>query len=227
MSVSTRIWLPNHATNGRILKVLGRCLGWPMPQAPNRSSNQTATIDGSLPCSDGNPWVRNLPPGFGYREATKSDKEMSAGFGHLVLRCGPTPDHIEWFCTREPEDEEAGVLLKPDSTAMAVAMGRRLVGFFGGSLVADDATSPSTPWCVDDVRALFPQKKEGQSSDDRWYAFNNALESVAVLSLDEVRVEVEVSAYGLPGEGRSAERWWMMDQAVGPAQTPEVRRPRL
>jgi hypothetical protein len=104
----------------------------------------------------------------------------------------------EWFfCPETPDREEDCKLLLPDSDALAVAMGLGLVKFFGGDVTFNSNSDDGPDFKRRPVRAMFPPRKRGQTGDDRWYQFEQALFALQPITAAELRLGAEKSSYGL------------------------------
>lgn len=140
--------------------------------------------DPDKPASRENPW---------YIDIVDPDKEIGVRFydrantssGQVYFK--DMADNIhEWHLNTEPESEE-GKLISPGSHGFAVAIGKRLVDFFGGSVVYNDSVDDSPNYKVNPRKAKFPPKTKDQTSDDRWYQFYNALSNEPMLSAADLK----------------------------------------
>ena len=194
MAVNARIYLPLSAKSQCILETIGKVAGapttietFPLPTGLPRRLGQPDSMppahpafDPKQPSSDGNPWHVRVARKAIHMAVTPND----FSFGSLVFQDAAGGCH-QWTFHTEIEDEHSKQL-SPGSNALAVAIGRRLVRFFGGKLIPCDSTD-RVDLTVSNAKARFPTIRAGQTSNDRWHQFHNALASEPVLSSAELR----------------------------------------
>ena len=203
MGVSTKIKLPLSVQTDRLCLVIGKIVGAPVhlktfpEQKLSRRTRGFDTIevpvpfDPAQPSSKDNPWHVSFAGPWDARphtQAASGGGELSHGTLVFTDQAGNTH---HWFFHQETEDEDHK-LLSPGSHGLGVAVGRRLVKFFGGRLKESDATDdPPYDLRVSNARAKFPEKKRHQVGDDRWYQFHNALNAEPVLSVQELAAAID------------------------------------
>lgn len=89
------------------------------------------------------------------------------------------------------EPSEGGRLLMPRATAAWVAVGRRLVEFFGGSVDYNDCDG-----IQEDYRARPPRDDNKPENGVEWNTFQAAKAAVVPLTEAEVAAAVPLAAYG-------------------------------
>lgn len=183
MSVDTNIKLPLWVRSESVLKVIGKSVGVPFSfgtinQRPYHEKNPSDNL---------NPWFLKFnSSGDSYIKSKPVDYASSAV--DFLFQDISGSLH-KWLFFHETEDEDFK-LLNPNQSAMSVAIGRRLIQFFGGEIQYCDYTSNSD-YKVSQRLALYPKKKTYQTSDDRWYQFQNTLKSFPILSLEEMDFAVK------------------------------------
>ena len=101
----------------------------------------------------------------------------------------------DWFAHLTDEEDHPGIILRPGSHVMAVAVGKKLIEMFGGSMIYND--SNDIKMTILNKDALFPKKLKKQSSNDRWYQFYQALHDIPILRVDDFAwVERHVHSVG-------------------------------
>lgn len=194
MSSNTRIVLPVHATSRRVMDLLGKIAGTPYNieklggdqyDYKGFGSRKERVMDPSQPASESNSWHLE----FGNKikaSAVNSPYDLSHGYLHFEDFSG---EKHAWMMHVENSDEEGTHSLLPGSTALATAIGIRLVNFFGGFVHFNDGSDEDikgNALRVSPSRAKFPKKKKEQSSNDRWYQFQNLLANEPLVSVEEL-----------------------------------------
>lgn len=205
MGVNTKIKLPLHVSTDRIAMFVARVAGHPIVQEsfPDQTTHRvngrwevTKTpreFDPSQPCCQENQWHVEFVGGYDARPQIKPSEGNGLSFGTLVFLDANDNSHF-WYIHAETENEDFREL-GPGCHGLAVAVGRRLVKFFGGEMLDSDAVE-TRPFDlrVPNARATFPKKLRHQSSNDRWYQFHNALFNEPVLSAHEL--ESTIAKFG-------------------------------
>ena len=166
MGVNTGIRLPENVRVRDVAEIIGALLGCEMKRM-NFSNN------------DG--WAAHVDH---VKVATTSVPEMVE-----IIVDGPDKLRtIVWTYHWEPE--KGGRLLYPSATARAIAVGRKLVDFFGGSVVYND--------CDGKINYHRPKKsdKENRPSDGApWYAMQNRKMAIVPLTDADIRKWDKYAAY--------------------------------
>ena len=197
MSTSTDILLPLHVRSERLLDVVCKIMNIPYKIQPL----QTKNADVSQPCSETNSWhisFEGLGKTHGFLIIPMGqDLQIDMSMSHLRFpHMGPRP--ASWAFFQETEYEEHKMLM-PNASVFAVAVGRRLVGFFGGVL---KFTGEYKDHVVDPELAVFPPKTNGQDSDDRFYQFYNALAALPRLQTADMEWAKTVCGFDLDDEDK-------------------------
>ena len=217
MGTNTKIRLPLGTHSQDILEVLGRALGATMyPLA------LTQNADPSKPSGEDNAWSYLLSDDrFSVKMA--NPKRLMGAYGTIALTAFHQVDY-EWYIHTENEDENH-VLLNPGSHPMAIAMGCRLVNFFGGSVQYNDS-SERINRRVPVENSLFARHRK--TADSRLHALTNALRETGPLLSKEILRTYRWAAYKdeeemrkILGECRKHEREaWLQNSLPAPmAQT--------
>lgn len=169
MGTNTKIRLPLGTQSQEILDVFGRCLGASMnPFAHTPQANFQA------PSTPDNRWSYILSDAD-FSIEISNPKLLRGIYGNIHFNAfHQVKDN--WFLHMEGEDENQ-VLLNPSSTPLAIAMGDRLVKFFGGTVQYYDGN--------DRINLRVPKAKSllGQHrlKAERIDAMTNALRDVGPL----------------------------------------------
>lgn len=196
MGNNTVISLPLHVRNTYLLQVIAKVVGQQWAQegsydtktvinlADGRSDfiNAPRPFDATQPASRENAWSIDFAQrNKGFSIDFSNSKEAGHGSMDFVDACG---NPHSWYFHAENEDE-VEKSLRPGVHGLAVAVGRRVVKFFGGRLVENDFHE-EVSLKVSNAHAVFPKKLATQSSDDRWYQFHNALHAEPRLTASEL-----------------------------------------
>ena len=198
MGVNTIIQLPLHVRADYVLQVIAKVVGEPWTkgnfgkQRSTRVNGRWETIvepiafDPERPPSPGNPWHLQ------FERLHTSLKVQPADTSHNIATMIFTDlggERHGWYWHTDDPDEQFKTL-SPGAHALAVAVGRRLVAFFGGQIIYSDATD-KVNYKVSSTKARLPKKKAAQTSDDRWYQFYELLAEEPLLTAAELRKAIE------------------------------------
>lgn len=186
MSGSTKIYLPLHVRSRHILVALAKISGTAFEQIPFKGG--TGLVDTSCPAGVKNPW-KAVPEDSEKEPRVSLSHALEHGYLNFYDAAG---QNHEWIFHQEISEEEAK-LLSPGSHGFAVAVGRRLVRFFGGELVYNDEHNDRDD-CDESVSphsARFPPREKNQNNDERLYQFQNTLFAEPMLSARELKVCLE------------------------------------
>jgi len=195
MGIDCKILLPLHVKAKNVFYVIHKSVGtefiqrtFDKDQWHGREVKKIPTpFDGTLPSNKENPW---------FLEPKNPISIEKYDFDYSLLRftfqdiCG---NHYDWMFHPETEYED-GKLLNPGSSVLAVALAKRLVDFFGGHAIYQDSDDEIS-YQINPKKALYPTKTKEQSSDDRWYQFYNALNSVQLVTVKELESAQQYSGY--------------------------------
>ena len=200
MATSANIRLPLHVKGEHILQVIGKCVGVPFRKETFEDyKGDRPVFDPAVPGSNENPWHITFCPEGSVFELTPA-KNSSLSFGQLFFTDMADQRH-SWSFHQETDTDDHK-LVSPVSSSLAVAVGRRLVLFFGGALQVNDNKESDPEYRKSPRSALFPpprRRREDENPDpnERWYAFQNALNEVQPITVRELRAASKVSAHGL------------------------------
>lgn len=199
MGNNTNIHLPLSMSVDRLMQAIGKLAGTPYEFDAHSVTtgslrNRTTTkpfFDPEQPSSPANDWHHEFHDKMVWAEGIEG-KGMSTVRVCFVDGAG---NPWQWNFHAEDSDNPDVKTLAPDSHAMGIAIGRRLVEFFGGQITYNDAKD-GVDYEVPNKQALFPVKTLRQSSDDRWYQYENALRTLPVLTSTELEWAATQSSYG-------------------------------
>ena len=173
MSVSTSISLPGSVQAREVAIVIGAALGFPLRREKlGGGGSYTECREVDLICS-GQPGLALVRvPSF------KIGRESFRGQSFLY--------HYEW--ESGPEKGKGRGML-PNSNPLAIMIGRRLVSFFGGSLIYQDGNYDTPDFAVPEAPDLLHE------DDPEWTAFQERLFSVQPITPAELNAAKEWAAY--------------------------------
>lgn len=195
-----KVFLPLSVSAEHVFYVIGKYMGIDFdyhvfPQDvfnpyTRKSTKVIPPFDPAQPASVDNPWH------------IKFDKSFKINMGnHYYTLYFDFKDLVgksySFLFMQETEFEDYK-LLSIDSSAIHVALAKTIINFFGGRahLNGDiDNNSQSLYICE---KPLFPSKKNGQTPDDRWYQFYNALNQVHLITADDIQQSSDISGYFTP-----------------------------
>lgn len=222
MGTNTKIRLPLGTHSQDILLVTGRCMGAamvPQPLTPHADTTQLS--------SENNRWAYVLNDGDFSVEMANSKRLMGA-YGELHFAAFKKVNY-EWYLHMEDENEEH-VLLNPGSHPVAIAMGCRLVDFFGGTVQYNDSNERINRR-VPVEKSLFARHRK--TDDSRLDALTNALRETGPLLSKEILRTYRWAAYQqedeiqqILEECRKYERQAWLESSL-PAPTQHTRAPRF
>jgi hypothetical protein len=188
MATNAHIELPLHVDPDHIQEVVGRLAGAECTRQLLEGRN-TSFLKEDEEVGEDVSWCVRVD-GLGWRFIDN----MGPTLVHMAFKDASGHRH-SWGLHRLNEEEDAQLLM-PGSHALAVAVGKRLIAFFGGTLTYDDNKGT-----VDETvlvrKAILPPRKKTQDSDDRFTQYQQALWSLAPLTSPELREAAPLSAYGL------------------------------
>lgn len=196
MSSSAHIKLPLHVKNRHILEVIGKCVGVPFRKMSFAINNGIApSFDPHLPAGEDNPWSISFEPSSSFELAPAENSELS--FGRILFTDIAGQSH-GWFFHAEADTEDHK-LVSPPSSRLSIAVGRRLVRFFGGQLIYDD-NKETVGTRKSPRKALYPppsRQPRGEifNPNARWYLFQNALDSMKLITSLEMEEASKWAAY--------------------------------
>lgn len=192
MSNDCRIELPLHVRSKQVLEVIGKLLGMPFEvktdKKPPRgwmssNSSENCSFDSTLPCSPENDWYLFFNDSLKQESYINIINIISMKFEDLA------GSGYDWNFHVETVDENCK-LLTPNSYLVAGAVGKKLVDFFGGTVIYSEDKEleykNNTP--------LFPPKLSTQTSNDRYYQFYNSLYSIKMITANDL-LEAENKVY--------------------------------
>lgn len=194
MSSATKIYIPAYISNQNILDVISKIAG--SVYTYNTKGDDT-DINYEQPTSETNYWA------IGF-----SDSHIELAKPANLTNCNLIFNDIEshqhsWFFYIE-NDSENYKILSPPCTPFAIAIGKRLVDFFGGFLLLNDSFDDQQVYyysydlennIVENISVKFPQKTMEQSSSERHYQFQNLLCNESIITVNELNLSKPFARY--------------------------------
>lgn len=188
MALNTTIYLPTHALSHRVAEVIARSVGVPFevtgndgkPLAADEMENQS--------------WRVSFPKGS-VKIETSDTTDRFEGFCYLAIHQADG-EQLRWMFHTETGDFEQGKVIKPPVSPLGIAIGRKLIEFFGGQIGYID-TSHKINQSVTQKRALFPLPTKGQTGDDRWHQFYRALLAMEPLTVVDLYAASKPAEYSV------------------------------
>lgn len=187
MGVDINIKLPLHLKASHLLKVMAKLSGHEMIKRPLGDDEET--VDLNLPCEKDNAWSIRFD-----KDNIRIDHkpEIDADFS-MIEYVNTIEENRTLYFHRIPEDEDCQ-LLTSRSNPWNVALGNRLIEFFGGSIIYNDSYDKADKKVIN-KNAIFPRRLPTQVGDDRFFQFYNALDQLKPITAEEVLGAQKKAAY--------------------------------
>lgn len=189
MGVDTRIYLQNHANVEKVYDVIARALGAEIKLSAKVGIDN---LEKNEPSSHENDWkatvIHNPKDGFEYKDATYFDirvTDICNQFYHTLF----------FYDVDDNEQAQNGErLLNPNSSGIWLAIGKKLVDFFGGKMLISDADdwNDQNNWYVKENGSY---SKTVNHCDDRWFGYINALANTLPLTKEDLLEFKDKCAY--------------------------------
>lgn len=189
MGVDTRIILKNHASVEKVYDVLAVVLG---AEKTYKSYSNPEDYDITKPSERGNGWCIKVL----HNENDKAEYKDFTYFDVQVTDiCGNQFNTLYFYDIDDSPDIQNGErMLSPRCSGAWLAIGKKLVDFFGGEMVIADCNDFDDPDNLYKVETpMYSPLMEG--GDDRWYAFNNALKALEPLTGKDILEFKDICAY--------------------------------
>lgn len=194
MGIDAKIYLEPHANPRKVFDVIQKVMGVEFKY----SCFNQASFDIKLPSSEDNSW--HLKPVKNDNSIENKDIDyLTFDFKDLC--------NSQYHCLYHLylEDDEYAInnekCINPKSMAVWLAIGKRLVDFFGGKMLYADSLDYESKdsWYVNHKKTKFGPNKKQQEFDAnrRWYQYHNALNSEQILTAKEIKDMIPLSGYGL------------------------------
>ena len=186
MSSNTIINLPLHMRSDHLVKVLGALVGEPF-DTKLKNKHWGGLANPKQPAEkDINPWTvefrRKAEDGFGMTPVEDVLDPLSMG----RLSFHDMADQRHSWCFFQETGEGFFKCLMPDKSALAIAVGKRLLAVFGGELEFDGEIS-HVDLVVHDKKALFPARVRGCDPDEGYYQMQTIVGTITPISVAELR----------------------------------------
>lgn len=168
MGVSCHVTLPHETRLTDVVKVLGALAGNPLTREDFGGGHEG--------------WSACLPA-----DTLRTANTSVIGMAQILGVAANRPSDPDFYCFYHFESKN-GRLLMPPSTAWWIAVGRGLVAFFGGSVVASDC----------DGKTIYrkPKQKDIHAEDGAaWYRLQNRLLTVKPLTEEDIKKCEKWAAY--------------------------------
>lgn len=200
MGANTKIMLPLHVRSEHILQVVGKCVGVSFVKEAFEGNNGVIPeFDPDAPGSNQNPWHITFKSRQSFQVLAAQGDRLD--FGQMLFTDIAGQAH-GWYFHQETDTEDHK-RLDPPSSSLGVAVGRRLVRFFGGHVQYNDGNSaPHMHYRRSPKTAHYPPPARRMLDEDcepniRWYLFQNALDVEPLVSIKELQQASKLAAYGL------------------------------
>lgn len=196
MSSDTKIYLSNHAKTEEVFKVILKIVGHDFNQYSHQSGKH---IKKSQPSSEENSWTVRFEKNQG-NEIRYPKKDLSFDpYFNFIFKDSIGVEHSCMFFFEGYDNEyscDNEKIMNPSSTPLWGAIGKRLVDFFGGKVLFCDSADSDNPdnWHVCDNPKYYPKTKD-ESSNDRYYRYQNALFNEPVISSHELKAMYDKTRY--------------------------------
>lgn len=206
MGVNANIYLPAHVKTQQVFEVIQKTMGVEFVKSTFNDqkhiyvNGKSTTIespvpfDPDTPSTESNPWYMELSKNAKGGIELKDVSYFSFTFYDLADNYYQSLYHLE---NEEEKALEPGCKsLNPQPTTAWCVIGKRLVDFFGGKMMYSDARDEDEEdnW-YHNTSPIFPLKSLEQSSNDRWYQYQNALNETPMISVKEMQEMANYAAY--------------------------------
>ena len=207
MGINANIYLPAHVKTQQVFEVIQKTMGVEFVKSTFNDqkhiyvNGKSTTIespvpfDPSSPANEGNPWRMELSNNTKNSIQLKDVSYFTFTFYDLA------DNHYSSLYFLEAGEDERSLepgckSLNPPPTTAWCVIGKRLVDFFGGKMMYSDARDEDEEdnW-YHNTSPIFPLKSLEQSSNDRWYQYQNALNETPMISVKEMQDMAEYAAY--------------------------------
>lgn len=202
MGVNVYIHLPLYAPNKRIIQLMAKMMGHEAKQIDLDSDDvkKFRKTDFSQPCSSNNRWYIDFDQSISFMKSVKSDRDFS--YAELYFKDLAGQDR-QWFFSHEAQFENPFKHFLPSSTAVNIALGKRLVDYFGGKVTYQDHDEDNV-YVVDTKDAIYQplpaymQTSEyTQEQNEQWHNWQNFLKDYPFIDLDEILDAEKYASYDL------------------------------
>jgi len=179
MGVDTKIMLPGDVRIQDVAEVIGILAGLPKTKFVLQGDDGSWAVRVSGVKVEGIPNLASCAQI--YLNAQNGTPFVDGEMTHMVMF------HYE------PGEGSGERLLMPRSTAFWIAMGEKLIEFFGGEQDYNDCDSKDV-----DISCKKPRKRNNPSDGKPWQDFEKAMWSLKPLTEEEVIQAAKQASYGLP-----------------------------
>lgn len=186
MGVDSKIYLKNHASVEKVYDVMAVILG------AEKTFKGEDDVDFKEESSPTNTWRIKVNHSNGdqleYKAPTYFDIRVNDN-------CGNTFSSLFFYDLDDDKYAQNGEkALNPRASATWIAIGKKLVEFFGGKLMYADCEDGNDPknWLINEKGLYSP---EINHCDDRWYNYHNALSKIKPLTAEDILENKDVCAY--------------------------------
>lgn len=207
MGINANIYLPAHVKTQQVFEVIQKTMGaefvkstFPEQKHTYMNGRRTTVevpvpFDPDAPSNEANPWRMELA------KTAKGEIELKDVSYFTFTFYDMADNHYHSLYFLETEENERALepgckSLNPPPTTAWCIVGKRLVDFFGGKMMYSDARDEDEPdnW-YHNKNPIFPVKSPEQSSNDRWYQYQNALNETPMISVKEMKEMEDYATY--------------------------------
>jgi uncharacterized protein YlbG (UPF0298 family) len=188
MNAKLKIFLPEYATSTKVFHVMSKFIGTPF----YKSRSMKKYVDPALPCSIGNVWEIKFHHPYN-SSVTRVDHQNEH---HERIKLCDTINVVHIFDYYsggqvDGQNIKNKVLLVVENNAVNGAIGKQLVDFFSGEMIAYDyedpaSTSKGVSYTYKSYIAIHPPFKKGKSIKKYTYQFENDLNEVQTINVNDL-----------------------------------------
>lgn len=182
-------------------------------------------VDFEQPCSEHNRWYFLVDQDAIQVSFSSSPLDVT---GTLLVKDAVGKQHSLFMCLDPKTEGGGGCRLLPGSTPFCVALGKRLVEFFGGTVCYnnsyEEGEKPGNDLHVPPGEAIFPPALPGDDENKRWYEFENAVHAQKPINSHELeqaqalcRYKKEEETKALIDVLRPLEEYADLQKSTGPS----------
>lgn len=194
MGVDVYIEVPIYTPHRKIMQVMTKLMGHEATPTTSQD-DRIKRIDFSKPATSINNWHIRFDRSLAQMQTPESLGDFN--FADFIFYDLAQQDH-HWFFNHEPQYGNPFKRFLPGSTALNIALGKRLVEVFGGKVTYQDHTVDEF-YEVSVENALYqPFAEKGsttQEQNEHWYGWQNLLAGYPCITVDEVLDAQQYAAY--------------------------------
>jgi hypothetical protein len=188
MNAKLKIFLPEYATSTKVFNVMSKVIGTPF----FKDRSMKKYVDPTLPCAMGNVWEIKFHHPYN-SSVTRVDPQNEH---HEKIQICDSLDvrHIfDYYSAGKIDGQNIKnkVLLICENNAVNGVIGKQLVDFFSGEMIAYDYEDPASTkkgvsYTYICYIPIYPPFKKGQSIKKYAYQFENELNAVSTITANDL-----------------------------------------